>query len=244
MTTASSIITDAYREAQIVPITGTPTALEIVEALGRLNNLILSTIGNEAGNDFFDLIIGGTYDQSSCCSPWIPEDTRLVLNLTGTKTLYLHPDPTNGTRFSIVDNARNLATYNLVLNGNGRRIEDSNTLTLNTNGAASQWMYRSDLGNWVKILSLVALDGMPFPAEFDDYFITTLAMRLAPRNSVEIQPATIEALKRSRSQLRARYNKPRQMRSDVDTNNGLAIRTGINFTGIDNFNTGKPWPYL
>jgi hypothetical protein len=88
---------------------------------------------------------------------------------------------------------------------------------LNTNSDNRQWMYRADIGQWVKITTLLYTDAIPFPQEFDDYFITMLAMRLNPRYGQTLADESQEVLKRSRSLLRDRYHAYRQIRPDLDT---------------------------
>lgn len=66
-------------------------------------------------------------------------------------------------------------------------------------------MYRADTGNWVKIESLEEADNMPLSEEFDDYFITALTFRLAPRYGLPVAGETAAALMRARSRIRARY---------------------------------------
>jgi hypothetical protein len=70
-------------------------------------------------------------------------------------------------------------------------------------------MYRADTGNWVRITELIAADEMPFPIEFDDYFVTRLAMRLNPQHGASITPEAKMALDEVEAKLRARYRKPR-----------------------------------
>jgi hypothetical protein len=245
MTLASAIITDAFRESNLIPVGQSPTANQQAEALTRLNVLLASTVGNEAGDGLNDLRVGGAYDESSLCSQWVPDNARLILNLTIATTFNLDPYPYDGQRLAFVDVAGNLGTYNLTLSGNGRRIEGLTSVVLNTNSDARQYIFRADTGNWVKLTTLVLADALPFPTEFDDYFVTMLAMRINPRYSQAMTTESGEALKRARSQLRARYNGPRQVEPDVDLRGGLADPKGANgYTNPNEFNTGRPWPYL
>lgn len=209
MTLASSIITDAYRESNLIAKVGTPDTTETAEALRRLNSILLSVVGNEAGDEMRDLIIGGALDQSSSASPYLPENCRLVLNLSAAAEFDLPAYPYEGQRLALVDAGANLATYNVTLNGNGRRIEGAASLTLSTNGIDRQWLYRGDTANWVRITALVANDTMPFPQDFDDFFITALAMRLNPRHTASLDQQSLAAFDRQRTQLRARYRKPK-----------------------------------
>lgn len=209
MTTASGLITAAYRESNLISLVATPTTNEQTEALNRLNPLVLSTIGSEAGNELTDIQIGGTYDQSSSVTTFIPANSRLALNLSAATTYKLNPLPLDGERVAIADAAANLNTNNLTLSGNGRRIETAASVTLNTASLSRQWMYRADLGNWVRLTDLALSDAMPFPEEYDDYFIVSLALRLNPRHSASLAPESQAALERSKQQLQARYRTPR-----------------------------------
>jgi hypothetical protein len=223
VTLASVIITRAYREGQSIAIVSSPTLLETTEALALLNTLILSTVGFEAGSELKDLIIGGEFDQSP--TQWLPADVRLILNLASAKSLDLHPYPYEGQRVAISDAGLNLSSNNLTLVGNSRTIEGAASVVLSTDGLSREWMYSG--GNWVKITSLAASDAMPFPEEFDDYFVTKLAMRLNPRNRSEpMSRETAAALTRAETMLKARYRRPRP-RQEIGSL-GLLGQRGLN----------------
>jgi hypothetical protein len=207
MTLVSDIIQQSYRETNLIPLGATPTDTQNVEGLARLNAIITSAVGNEiAEPGFRDITIGGDYDQSDLISNYVPDNVRLVVNLEdGGIVVGLHPSPYEGQRVAIADVAGNFSTYNVVIEGNGRKIEDAESITLSDDSIAKQWMYRADTGNWVLITPITILDDMPFPAEFDDYFVTMLALRLSPRYGQMLPAETIQILKRSRGQLRSRY---------------------------------------
>lgn len=221
MTLVSSIIKDAYRESNLIAAAADPNTTQSTEALNRLNPLIQSTIGLEAGDGFVNYTVGTSYDDEPIFGNWLPDNARLYLNLAAAKSYSLDPRPYEGQRLAVTDISGNLGTYNVTLSGNGRLIEGAASLVLNTNSLARQWMYRADTGNWVRISTLTTSDEMPFPVEFDDYFVTMLAIRLNPRYGQEMHPATMETLRRTKNLLRARYYRPRQMVSDVPTR-GLA----------------------
>lgn len=237
MTLASDIITRAFRETNLLPLTGTVTSAQQTEALPLLNGQLLQAVGFEAGEDLADLNIGGQYDQSAYCSTWIPANVRLILNLGGAATYKLHPLPYEGQRLAIADAAGNLGTYNLTLTGNGRKIEGAASLVLSTNGDARQWLYRADTANWVKITELVAGDTMPFPVEFDSFFVTRLALRLNPRYYQSLTKETAAELERIERKLRARYRKPRPVQ---DMPLGLLGERG-GYGTIADFNAGNSW---
>lgn len=215
MTLASAIIQRAYRRANLIAAVATPSATEQSEALDHLDVLLLSTIGFEAGQELCDVTVGGTYDQSQCLSTWIPENVRLILNLTGAQSFNLDPSPYDGQRLAIADAAGNLATDNLTLAGNGRNIEGASSLTLATSGDTRQWLYRADTANWVKITSLALTDAMPLPTEFDGYFVDNLAMQLSPSFSAGLPQEILASLSRQKNLIQARYRKPRRQNAPI-----------------------------
>ena len=238
MTLASAIITRAYRRTNIIPLVATPSTAQQTEALDMLNPIILSTIGYEAGQELRDLNIGGDYDQSQSVATWVPENSRLILNLSSAETLNLDPQPYEGQRLAFADAGNNLATYNLTLDGNGRTIEGSATLTLSTDGGTRQWLYRADTANWVKINTLAASDEMPLPGEFDPYFVAMLAMELNPSYGLGMTAESQAVLSRTRAQIQARYRKP--MRRNEPMLGLLHQRRGYYSETSTAFNFGRP----
>lgn len=215
MTLVSTILADAYRETNLIPLGGTPNTNQTTEALRRLNSIVLSTIGYEAGDDLVELNYGGDYDQSSLIVDYLPDNVRLIFNLDAAATLYLDPNPYDGQRLAFVDAGGNLNTYNVTLDGNGRKIAGAATAVLNTDSDSRQWMYRADTGNWVVLTTLVAGDEMPFPSEFDDFFVISLAGRINPQYGQNLAPESVERYRSIRSRLRARYGR-RGYRAEVD----------------------------
>lgn len=242
-TPVSTIITDAYRESNLIPMGTAPNPNQQTEGLGRLNTLVKSTIGNEAGDGFSDLNVGGTFDQTPDVSDYVPDDIRLLLNLSTPLTVNLDPYPFAGQRMGFIDVAGTLATCPLTINGNGRLVEGVSSLVLNTPGDARQYFYRDDIGQWVKVSTLLYTDTMPFPDRFDDYFTTVLAARLNPRYGQSLSPESQEALKRARSQLRAHYHAWEEIRSDLDTRGYLSDPRAYWAIEATDFKTGRPFPW-
>jgi hypothetical protein len=215
MSTNRSIINKAFREAGITEVGETPETAEFTEALEAYNDLYMSLFGNELGDPLEPVNYGtggltNSYaldsDESDEIDDYfVPQNVRLYLNLDEAVTLYMHPKPRPGARVAVVDNRDNLATYNLILNGNGRKVEDAATLTLSTNGLVREWFYRDDLGDWTRITDLTADTEAPLPREFDIFMQTALAVRLNPRYGAETDQNIIDILGRARKQLRARY---------------------------------------
>lgn len=227
MGTIRQIVTDAYREAGIIGIEETLDADKFTEGLRRFNVLFDSLFENELGEPLINVNYGqegltNTYAKSEdykdvIDETYIPSNSRLVLNIGAAATLYLDPNPRDGARFAVVDNADNLATYNVTVSGNGRKIEAAASVTLSTNGLTREWFYRGDTGNWVKVTDFIDGDSSPFPSEFDDFLTMMLAVRLNPRHGATTSTEMVEALKRSRKAFRNRY---RQV-TEVDSELGL-----------------------
>ena len=211
MTLASEAIQRAYRESNIIAAGASANTNQAAEGLVLLNSIHAATLGYAAGEELSDISIGGEYDESGAFGDYLPPNARLALNLTAARTLNLHPRPHEGQRIAIADAGANLATYNLTLDGNGRRIETAATVVLSTNSLARQWFYRADTGNWQRLGDMVSGDTLPFPSEFDDYFIILLAMRLNPRQGRELAAASGVWLQSISSQFEARYRRPRPL---------------------------------
>jgi hypothetical protein len=154
-----------------------------------------------------------TDDPGSDIFLYPPRNCRIYWGGTCATTVYFPEAPDPGTRMGLVAGPEANPAIAITLDGNGKFIQ-APPLTGGTNGAQyvpplpvtpSLWMYRDDLGTWLPIVDLAATDNMPFPEDFDDFFIVTLAMRIAPRYnksvSAESQKAGMDALKR----LKARY---------------------------------------
>lgn len=224
MTTATEAIQRAYRETNLIGSGRSPSTTEAAEGLVLLNSILSATLGFEAGEELTDLNIGGEFDDSGRFPIYVPANARLVLNLTSARTLQLHPRPYEGQRVAVADAGANLASANLTLDGNGRRIETTATVVLSTNSLARQWFYRADTANWTRLTGLVAGDDLPFPSEFDDYFIIVLAMRLNPRQGRELAQSSASWLQTISTQLEARYRHPRPLQDSGSL--GLLGQTG------------------
>ena len=219
MTLVSSIIRSAYRESNTVASTQANTPEEIAEALERLQAVVLSAVGAEAGYIMEDWNItdtaytrpSGVPVATSAMSGFsVRPNSRLICNLAAALTLKLDPQPQDGQRFSAVDAKSNFATYNLTLNPNGRKIEGSAAnLVLSADNTAKQWLYRSDLADWVILAPLTADLQMPFPEDFDDYFIIMLAGRLNPRFGQQLSAESTARLQQQQLQFVNRYTQSR-----------------------------------
>lgn len=225
MATLRQIITDAYRESGITQIGEAPDANQLDEGFRKLITFIESLYGFEMGAPFVPISYGKNGLTNSFAleadrkpfldSYYVHANYRLMANLESPTTVFLAPNPVDGTRFAVVDISKNFDTTNLVINGNGRLIEDSSSVTLNTAGTNEQWFYRADLGNWVKVTSLTVNSQNPFPAEFDDLLITKLAMRLNPRYLQQTASETVLQIRELEKKFRAKYKQIEEVFSEV-----------------------------
>lgn len=226
MTVTSQLIIDAFRQSNLIALGVTPTQAQTGEALRYLNRLVKSVFGNEAGDPLTSFPIGSKNINRPSGYPWwntvpdndwfVPENTRVMLNLDQKDVkLYLHPAPNDGSRFAAVDASGDLSEYPIAIWGNGNFIEGTEMVTLNEDNLTAEWFYRADLGNWVKSAPLDAVGVFPFPEEFDDFFITMLAIRLNPSYGAALDEQSRLVLNRSRSQLRSRYDQDIMVRSEL-----------------------------
>jgi len=225
MGTINQIVTDAYREAGIIGIEEVLDADKLTEGLRRLNVLFKGLFAAELGEpltsvNYGSLNLNNTYAQdqdasSEIDSAYVPSNTRLLLNLSAPATVYLNPNPRDGARFGVVDAAGNLASFNLTVHGNGRKIESATSVALNTNSLTGTWFYRADTGNWVKTTDFVNGDSSPLPDEFDDLLVMYLAIRINPRHGATSSEEMVEALRRLRKIFKARYAQSSEQDSEI-----------------------------
>lgn len=213
MTLTLKIITDAYREGNLIAIGKEPTAPQVTEGLDRLKPLVLGVFGFEVGEQFMDWRIGneGTtnedmiWDSQRWAYP--PANTRLIADSAEAQTIWLLPDPSDGARMQVVDPNNRLAAAPITLHGNGRGIDGGESVVISTSGTTAIYFYRADRGEWVLLTDLAGEvdEEFPFPQEFDDYFITRLAMRLNPRYGRSMAEASLVWMNDVQSRIRARY---------------------------------------
>lgn len=252
-TLISQIIQDAYREANIIAVETSPTSDQTTEGLRLLNRFIRSLFGNEVGQPLVPVPYGENnvefmsqeFDYySTLLNYFVPVNSRIIANLESTKTINLAPNPEDGDRIGVSDASGNFATYNLVLNGNGRTIDGASTLTLSTNGEDVEYFYREDIADWVQITNLTDTDNSPFPTEFDDLLIIGLAMRLAPRYGSTTAGESINTYRSILTKFRARYGSSEEIRSELGLIKTPLMRSMYGWPYADNyFNKGIPFGY-
>lgn len=235
MTAVLTIIKNALRETNLIPLGVEPSEDQKQEAFDRLSVIVKGVLGNEMGDNLNPLPLGQEGIESPGGYPWwtnflpanvfVRSNTRIMLNLTDAGYVYFDPAPHDGARMGVVDCSDNLDICPLTIYGNGRKIDADFDLVLDTPGVIREWVYREDIGTWVSVTPL-AIDGeMPWPSEFDDMFIIMLALRLNPRYGQVIHPASMETLREVRKKFTARYS---QWTTQMPSEDGLLYLTNIN----------------
>lgn len=213
MTLISSIISDAFREGNILPLGRAPSDLQSAEALRLLQGLISSAYGDDAGESLSDWPLGNYGRESPAYDLPLTDDRvrrpgvnqRLIVVNEAALTVWLTPQPQDGSRMAIADPLARLADVPVTLNADGRTIEGVETLLLNTDGLFREWFYRADLGGWVRLTQIAIDEEMPFPADFDNFWMTSLAMRINPRYGRSMDEQSAMIYKNERRKFISRY---------------------------------------
>lgn len=230
MTTAAVIIQAAFREGNLIPVGKQPTIDEAAEALDKLNRLVLGILGYKMGENLADWLVPQPQrtasvsanfpqaplacDYSSAVFPYPPGNMRIVYGGTA-QTVYFPQRPNPGAQMAVVQASGagdgGSVGQVLTLNGNGRTIETLNTKTFvfaSPAFAPRRWFYRDDLADWVAVVTMASSDTLPYPGEFDDFFVCALAKRLAPSYGKPIAKETIQTALDAESAFLARYRQP------------------------------------
>lgn len=219
MTLVSEILSNGYRESNVTADAQILTASQTTAALARLQAVLLSCLGADLGYIMEDWNATDTgvikpngvpLPTADFATFTVTPNSRLMFNLANAATYKLDPQPQDGQRVSIVDVAGNFATHPLTVNPNGRKFGGAGGNTvLSTNNLAQQWVYRSDVADWVSIDPLDPTDEFPFPADFDDYFSILLAQRLNPRSGRQLDQQSMDRYQAQEMQFVNRYTQSR-----------------------------------
>jgi hypothetical protein len=155
-------------------------------------------------------VFGNPYSTalSANVTPYPPKNSRIVWGgVTGTVWFPEQPDP--GSRMALVQGSgagdSGAPGQVLTIDGNGRTIAGTNTVTFTDPATATNWLYREDLGNWVPVVDMALSDQCPFPTDIDDLWITALSIRMAPRFGKPTPKETGAAFTAALKRVKARY---------------------------------------
>lgn len=216
MTLNSTIITAAYRESNYTAQGGSLTAGEQSEGLALLQSITDSFFGLVIGTRLKPWWIPYPNHTSSKTTRYPartgevssdivrdptapPANSRVIMRNSEAMTIYMQYQPEDGSVMQFVDAG---FTGTVIVDANGHFIGSSGVATtytmLSQVGSGSRlptktFVFRADIAAWVEIGALEYTQENPFPAMFDDFWTTYLAMRLAPRFGNE--PAQVTMLR-------------------------------------------------
>lgn len=174
-------------------------------------------------------LAGGYGDPMMACATMtdVPPNNRRIVFGGTTSTVYFPSNPNPGAQMAVVQGSGAADTSPvgdvLTLNGNGRTIQTppsgafTNTVAFtfaSPPATPRRWFYRDDLAQWVEIATLTGGDGstytdnMPYPPEFDDFFVCALTKRLAPSYNKIVAKETIQTALNTECAFLARYRQP------------------------------------
>ena len=146
-TLVSDLITDAFRENNLIPIGSVPTVDEQTEGLNLLNRFVDGLFGYELGENLFQWQLPGTQRTAPVAanfpqlpypqfpqgpplvttgapgpnvSPYPPQNCRIVYGGQIPMTVWLPETPNDGARMALVSTAEALAAAVLTVDSNGR----------------------------------------------------------------------------------------------------------------------------
>ena len=246
MTTAGALVKAAFREGNLIPIGQAPKPAEMVEGLSTLNSYMLSKFGTFVGNKLRDWRIPplqgtGTVHRTypllgAADLPLTPQfnlyppiNARVVWDGTE-RTVYFPERPQDGSVMGLIiaSGAAANSAGTLTLNGNGLTINGEDTYTTEREDfTPMRWFYRADLGDWLPVVTLAEADESLFPEDVDDFWITGVSIRLAPRFGKQVAEATVLRLREMTTLMRSRY-----AQSEPTTSGGELLVPGYeSFTG-------------
>lgn len=239
---AQDIIQQAYRELNLIAIGKDPNTAQLAEGLTLLNQIYTYVVGGPAGEFLYNWPLGNygrediyqfEWDTLQITNP--PINSRLVATNESALTIYFPPAGvvSDGSRMGVIDPFGRLATVPLVLDGNGFTIENTATVTINTNNTDKTWLFRGDLGDWVLLNTLIETDTSPFPDEFDPYFSMLLSLRISPRSGVEWSKETQAFFNTIKNKFEARYIQKAPQKPDPS----------LNWMSYQSYQRYYPYPY-
>lgn len=259
MTTASSIITLAYREANFKNAVGTLTTEEQTEGLTLLQSIVDSLFGMVVGTRLTPWYVPRPQKTASTAANYPaypgdaglvsphsealpPSNVRLMMKNDAITTVFFQYQPDDGAVVEYVDVGH---TEDITLDANGALFGltgSVETIDITAQYPAGRnpprrWIYRGDFGAWLEMTSLTLASEIPFPTAFDDFFVTALAIRLSPRFGAEPRQVTVMRFQQMETFIRLQYL---QSKEQVVGNAGVPTRQvyAARGSGFQDFNSG------
>ena len=227
MTLASDIISRGYREANFSAISASPTPDESTEGLALLQSLMDSffplVVGTKARlwqvpfpqrtapqEHAYPAYPGDQALRTPLNPLYPPLNTRMLVKTTTETTIWFQDNAQDGAMMAYTDLGH---TADVILDANGALFGTTgfaSTQTITPRAPDSRnpqktWVFRADYGSWVEIPTLATTTEIPFPTTFDDYWVTEMAMRLAPRFGNDPRQITLLRNKEMKVYIREQY---------------------------------------
>lgn len=256
MATAREIIALAFREANYKNIKGVLSADELSEGLTLLTALQNSFFGMVLGTRLkpwpvpypmrassyvsnFPAGSGGEQVLSDDQVTNPPENARVMVHTADPVTIYLPAMPADGSLFSYADVGHR---GDVTLNANGAFFNLSGISETVDIGAIypernlpRTWVFRADYASWLEVTTPELDEDLPFPADFDDYFITLMAIRLTPRYGNEPRQATLMRYQNMVAFIRGRW---RQTEVSIGKDMGIPTAQAYDWDGFGEVSGG------
>lgn len=260
MATAREIIRLGYREANFKTSLGDPTDEEFAEGLTLLQGVVDSVMGTVVGTRLHPWYVPYPQRTGSRAAnyparpadqgprtqdqPYPPVNVRLLVASAEDRTIYLQAHPEDGAVVEYVDVGHggditldaNGALFGLT--GSNETVEILGTYPAGRN-PPRRWIYRMDYGAWLEVTTLGLDSELPFPRAYDDFFVTFMAVRLAPRFGQEPRQATVARYREMEAFIKAQWV---QTSPQVSQHLGIPTEQSWNpydTTDLDGFNTGR-----
>jgi hypothetical protein len=225
MATALEIITNGYREANFKSTTGVLTAEEQTEGLALLQSIVDAVAGMIVGIRRTPWYVPTPQRTASIAANYPamagdvgrplnnlypPSNVRLFMRNPDNVVVNLQYQPEDGAVVEYVDVGHegivtldaNGALFGLT--GSEDTVEIAPLFPAGRN-TPRRWLFRGDYGSWLEITTLTLTSEMPFPRQFDDYFSTTMAIRLSPRFGSEPRTVTLVRNQEMQQFIRAQW---------------------------------------
>lgn len=166
------------------------------------------------GSDFMANPTPLSTDATLNIYPYPPPNSRIVWGGNDLR-VYMPEAPRPGSRIGLLQGSGAASNppigSQLILDGNGRKIElpdgssIADTVTILNPTTPAHWFYRADIGVWRAIRDVLIDEEIPFPPEYDDFWIGALSIRLAPRYSKTVSEDTKNNTGRMLAKMRGEF---------------------------------------
>lgn len=226
MTTISEIVTEAFRENNLIQVGDVPDGAEYLEAERLLTRFIKSIFGSEFGESLKTISVSSSQDT-------LPINSRVLIDEDSPDVITLSELPQDGEQFAVLD-PRGLLT-SMTIEAGGGTIENATSVTLDSTSPSYQWFYRGDKGNWYKVTDLTSEDDSPLPEEFDDLLSIWLSIRISPRMGAQTTQESATVYDAIKKKFTSRYKQSQEIQVEP----GLLFMTNPTCRYILNWNTGN-----